>query len=173
MANKGRVKTDKALQPVADWDDADRMVREMGDLQTQVKQAEQSAKDDINETKADLAEKVKPLQEQIKGCVQTLEAFAVNRKADFKGNKSRKLNFGVVGWRKSTSISIKKTTLELIKKVFSKAKAAHFIHTKETVDKEALAKLTDKDLTSVGARRKVKDDFFVEPVLPEAVDYCG
>jgi hypothetical protein len=39
------------------------------------------------------------------------------------------------------------------------------------VDKEALAKLTEEQLTSVGARRKVKDVFFVEPSSQEAVDY--
>ena len=55
--------------------------------------------------------------------------------------------------------------------MFSKAKAAACIRVKESVDKEALAKLTDEQLADIGARRKEKDVFFVEPALPEAVDY--
>jgi len=40
------------------------------------------------------------------------------------------------------------------------------------VSKEALAKITDdKKLASVGARRREKDVFFVEPDITEAVKY--
>jgi phage host-nuclease inhibitor protein Gam len=137
----------------------------------QIKQAEETAKDDINEIKAELAEKVKPLQEEIKLKVRSLEAFAALHKNDFGKKRSRKLNFGILGWRKSTSISIKKNTLELIKQVFTNAKQKMCIRVKESVDKEALAKLTEEQLASVGARRKEKDVFFVEPSSQEAVDY--
>jgi RNase H-fold protein (predicted Holliday junction resolvase) len=44
------------------------------------------------------------------------------------------------------------------------------IRIKESVDKEALAKLTDERLSIVKARRKSKDAFFVEPTLTEAAD---
>jgi len=155
---------------VEDWGQADNLVREIGDLQLKIKQAEASAKDRIDEIKAELAECVKPFCENIDLNVRSLEAFSAGRKKDFGGKKSRKLNFGILGWRQSSSVKTKKNTLELIKEGFSKAKAAVFIRVKENVDKEALAKLTDEQLAGVGARRKVRDDFFVEPFKPEAVD---
>ena len=171
MARK--VKSDKPiLRPVPDWNHADEFVRRIGDLQMQINQAEETAKDNINEIKADLAEKVKPIQETIKLYVRSLEAFAVLHTKEFGKKRSRKLNFGILGWRKSTSISIKKNTVEIIKRVFAKAQQKFYIRVKESVDKEALAKLTDEQLASVGARRKEKDVFFVEPALQEAVDYC-
>ena len=168
-----RIKSDKpVLIPISDWLRADDHVWQIGNLQTQIGQAEETAKDDINKVKAELAEKVKPLQEEIQLHVRSLEAFAATHKEDFKKQRSRKLSFGILGWRKSTSISIKKNTLEEIKFLFTRAKQAMCIRIKESVDKEALAKLTDEQLTSVGARRKEKDVFFVEPSFQEAVDYC-
>jgi len=173
MAKK-RVKSDKPLlRPVPDWQHADDFVRRIGDLQMQINEAEHKAKDDIDEVKSELAEKTQPLQEQIELYYQSLEAFCATRKDDFGKNRSRKLNFGILGWRKSTSIKIKKNTLELIKQIFSKKKAAVYIRIKESIDKEALAKLTDEKLAGVGARREEKDVFFVEPNLPEAVDYIS
>jgi len=167
-----RVKLPKGVLTVGSWEKADDYIREIGDLQLLIKAAEEKANDDINETRAELAGTVKPCQEAIKLYARSLEAFATANKGDFKNSQSRKLNFGCLGWRKSkAAISVKKTTLDLIKKVFSKARAAGFIHTKETVDKEALARLTDGQLAKVGATRKHKEVFFVDPDLPEAVDY--
>lgn len=167
-----RLKSDKpAIIQFEHWGDANEHVRRVGDLTMKITAAEHKAADDINEAKACLEIAVKPLQQEIDTYIRSLEAFAAAHKDDFGKERSKKLNFGLLGWRKSTSVTIKKTTLEKIKEVFAKAKAAMCIITKETVSKEALAKLTDEELASVGARREVKDDFFVEPDLPEAVDY--
>lgn len=172
MAKK-RVKSDKqATLAIADWQKADEYVRIIGELQMQITQTEQTATDDINDVKLKLAEEVEPRQAAIKLYIRSLEAFCETHRLDFKKKRSRKLNFGLLGWRYSTSIKTKKNTLERIKKVFSKAKAAAYIRVKEMVDKETLAKLTDGQLASVGARREEKDVFFVEPDLPEAVDYA-
>ncbi len=171
MAKK-RAKSDKqATLQIADWQKADEYVRIIGDLQMQITQAERTAADDINEVKLKLAEEVEPRQAAIKLHLRSLEAFCETHRPDFKKKRSRKLNFGTLGWRHSISIRTKKNTLERIKKVLSRAKALACIRVKEAVDKEALAKLTDGQLASVGARREEKDVFFVEPDLPEAVDY--
>jgi len=172
LAKNRRVKLDKpAIIEIRDWEHADTNLREIGDNQLAVRQAEDMAKTKIDEAKAELAVDTKPRKELINQITRSLEAFAVAHKADFKKTRSRKLNFGILGWRKTTSIKIKKTTLELIKEFFTPSKKRVCIRIKETVDKEALSKLTDEELASVKARRKVKDDFFVEPELPEAVDY--
>jgi len=170
-----RIKSDKVnLAAIENWQQADEAVREIADLQTKIQQAQAKAADDINEAKSELAETIKPAQEQIKQITSSIEAFALGRKAEFGKQKSRKLNFGVIGWRKSSSVAIKKTkvTIELIKKLYSAAKAKTFLHIKETVDKEALKKLDDEQLAEVGAKRDNKEIFFVEPAMPEAVDYC-
>jgi phage host-nuclease inhibitor protein Gam len=88
-----------------------------------------------------------------------LGAFAEYNKEDlFRDRKSVQLSFGVFGYRKSTVISVKKTTLELLKKLG----LAGCVRVKEEPDKEAMAGLDDDTLSQVDAVRKVKDDFFCE-----------
>ena len=168
---KKRVKSDKKLPPIRDWAEADRYVRCIGEFQQNITTAEQKAKQQIDVIKSNLADEVAPCHAVIKATAESIEHFAESHKTDFGSQKSRKLNFGLVGWRKSTFIKIKKTTLSLIKELFTGAKAKMCIHTKETVNKEALAKLTDEQLASVSARREEKDVFFVEPDLTRAADY--
>jgi phage host-nuclease inhibitor protein Gam len=172
MAKKSnRVKSDNKLIAVTGWRHADELLRQMAKAQLTIQAAESEATETVNEARACLAIAAKPHHEQIKTLTLSLEAFAAHHRADFGDKKSRDLTFGVLGWRLSTSIRVKKdATLELLKQVF-KRKAKPFIHVKETPDKEAMAKLTDEQLAAVKARRVVKDDFFVEPKLPEAVDY--
>ncbi len=167
-----RVKPDKpVLIPVPNWDHTDQYVRRIGDLTLKINHAQATAKDKIDEIKRELADEVKSLQADIQLYTRSVEVFAVIHNTEFGKQRSKKLNYGTIGWRKSTSTIIKKNTLELIKQFFSKAQAAIYIHTKESVDKDALAKLTDEQLAGIGARRKVKDDFFVDPAIPEAVNY--
>ena len=174
MAKKKREKSDKALLIlIPNWAHADVQVQRVGALQSQIEKLEMKAGEKIDKVKEDLQAAVESLQRDIQLHVDSIEAFAGAHKEDFGAARSRKGQFGVVGWRKSTSISIKKdTTLERIKELFSKEDRKSCIIVKETVSKEALAKITDdKKLASVGARRREKDVFFVEPDITEAVKY--
>lgn len=176
MAKKTkRVKTTKPDPlPIDDWQHADDFLRQIGDIDLEIANAQAQAKEVIDATNKELADTIKPMQGKIKHLTESLQAFAVNYKDEFKKVRSRTLNFGVLGWRRSTSIRIKKDqTLELIKKLFSRARAKALITVKESPDKNALAKLKDEDLAGIEARRVVKDEFFVEPSIPEAVDYGG
>jgi phage host-nuclease inhibitor protein Gam len=166
-----RVKSDRSIIPVEGWRAADGLLRKVGDLQLEIEAAQAVAKVDADKAKAILAETVDPLKEEIKKITRSLEAFAVNNRNDFSGAKSKKLGFGRIGWRKSTSIGTKKDTLELIKEMLRGAKKMMCITIKESVSKDGLAKLTDEELAAVGARWKVKDDFFVEPELPQAAEH--
>jgi phage host-nuclease inhibitor protein Gam len=76
----------------------------------------------------------------------------------FKDRKSVDLSFGTFGYRKSTSISVKRTTLDLLKDLH----LDKFIRLKEEPDKDAMAVMTDEELAQVDAVRKVKDAFFCE-----------
>jgi phage host-nuclease inhibitor protein Gam len=162
-----RLKKKATAIAIADWNQADTYLRRIGDATTEIAQLEADAKAAIDDAKADLAKNVNPLKEEIDVLVRSLEAFSAAHQEDFGEARSRKLNFGILGWRKSTSISTKKSTLEKIKEVF-RTKAAQFLRIKEEVDKDALAKLTDEQLKAIDARREPRDVFYVEPSIPEA-----
>lgn len=165
-----RIKSQAGAAPIITWQQAEQAVREIGDLQLSINASEASCKKQIDQAKACLTIATKPTQRQIKELTRRLEAFAAQHRTEFGKRQSKKLIFGTLGWRKSVVISVAKTTLEKIKQVFSK-RASRYIHVKESVDKEALAKLMDEQLASISARRKRKEVFFVEPDIPEAVDY--
>jgi len=171
MAGK-RVRSDNTLAPqIHTWQEADSALKRIGVLQSKIEILERETQDKINILKESLKNKVVAHQERISLHLASLETFSgVNRK-DFGKKRSRKLNFGTLGWRKSSVLSTKKTTLGLIKKIFGKAAGKNYIHTKETPNKEALAKLTDGQLATLGARREEKDVFFAEPDLNRAADY--
>jgi hypothetical protein len=66
------------------------------------------------------------------------------------------LAFGSFGFRKPASISVKKTTLELLKKL----KLGKYIRMEEEPDKEAMFNMDDDALAQADAARKIKDVFF-------------
>jgi len=166
-----RAKSNQSLLSIESFEQADTILRDIGDLQMQIKQAEATAKDAIDEAKELLAEITKPLTEEIKNKVKSLEAFCLHHKKDFAEQKSKKLNYGTLGWRLSTSIITSRDTIKYIKEEFSGRQIDELVRIKETVNKEALAKLTEEQLADIEAQRVRKDVFFAEPDLPKAVDY--
>ena len=148
--NIGKIKT---------LEDADLALKEIGLLEHELEAIDGEANKKIAEIKADCAKQGEGLRKRITDLSALLGAFAeYNREELFKDRKSQKLSFGEFGYRKSTSISVKKTTLELLKKL----KLVRYIRIKEQIDKDLMAEMTDESLAQVDAVRKVKDSFFCE-----------
>lgn len=148
--NIGKIKT---------LEDADLALKEIGLLEHELEAIDGEANKKIAEIKADCAKQGEGLRKRITDLSALLGAFAeYNREELFKDRKSQKLSFGEFGYRKSTSISVKKTTLELLKKL----KLVRYIRIKEEIDKDLMAEMTDESLAQVDAVRKVKDSFFCE-----------
>ena len=148
--NIGKIKT---------LEDANLALKEIGLLEHELEAIDGEANKKIAEIKADCAKQGEGLRKRITDLSALLGAFAeYNREELFKDRKSQKLSFGEFGYRKSTSISVKKTTLELLKKL----KLVRYIRIKEEIDKDLMAEMTDESLAQVDAVRKVKDSFFCE-----------
>jgi phage host-nuclease inhibitor protein Gam len=140
-------------------DQANLVLKEIGILERELESIDSDAHKQIAEIKEDAAKKGEGIRKRISDDSQLLSAFAAYNKGDlFKEKKTVQLSFGIFGYRKSTSINVKKTTLELLKKL----KLTRCIRVKEEPDKEAMADLDDETLSQVDSVRKVKDDFFCE-----------
>ena len=148
--NIGKIKT---------LEDANLALKEIGLLEHELEAIDGEANKKIAEIKADCAKQGEGLRKRITDLSALLGAFAeYNREELFKDRKSQKLSFGEFGYRKSTSISVKKTTLELLKKLH----LTKYIRIKEEPDKDLMAEMSDESLTQVDAVRKVKDVFFCQ-----------
>lgn len=161
MAKRVKVKDD--LYVILSTQRADTHIGKIGILEREKEQLQIEADNQIATIKANLKKYLADRDTKIQKHIRSLKHFSQSYPEIFSKKRSIKLTLGVMGFRKSTKISIsKKTTLQKIKDVF-KSKAPQYLHIKESPDKEALAKLTDEQLTSVDARRVVTDDFYAEP----------
>ncbi len=145
-------------------EDVNIALRDIGLAEKELEAIDAKAAKEIAEIKTRAAKDGEELRKQIAETSAKIAAYAEYNKAElFKDKKSVELSFGLFGYRKSTKISVKKTTLELLKKLgFTGC-----IRLKEECDKDAMANLNDEDLAKVDACRKITNDFFCEANLEE------
>lgn len=147
------------LGKIETLDQANFVLKEIGILENELESIDNEAHKQIADIKSDAAKQGEVIRKRIVEASARLSAFAsYNRDELFKDKKSVQLSFGHFGYRRSTSISVKKTTLELLKKL----NLHNYILVKEEPSKELMAGLDDETLAQVDAVRKVKDDFFCE-----------
>ncbi|MBW2559435.1 MAG: host-nuclease inhibitor Gam family protein [Deltaproteobacteria bacterium] len=109
MAKKSnRVKSDNKLIAITGWHHADELLRDIADAQLAIQAAEAEAAQGIAEAMSVLADASKPHHDRIKVITLSLEAFATSSRHDFEGKKSKDLTFGILGWRLSKSVRVKK-----------------------------------------------------------------
>jgi len=153
----GRLKP--SVGKIETLEDANLVLKEIGLLEREIESIDSEAHKQIAEIKAEAEKQGKPVRKRITDLAALLGAFAEYNKGEiFKDKKTVTLSFGCFGYRKTTAISVKKTTVELLKKMG----LCQYVRVKEEPDKEAMAALDDEALSQVDAVRKVKDDFFLE-----------
>lgn len=145
-------------------DDVNLALRDIGLMEKELDAIDAKAAKDIAEIKTKAAKDGEELRKEIATTAAKIQAYAEYNKAElFKDKKSVDLSFGKIGFRQSTKISVKKTTLELLKKLGFKS----CVRIKEECDKDAMGNMTDEELKSVDAARKVSNDFFCEANMEE------
>ncbi len=161
MAKRTKSKTD--LIQIETFDQADKLLKRASELQASIDQANNELTAMIDQLKSHTKDTVGPLQLEIDKITKSLQAYCTANKQEFGNAQSKKLNHGKLGWRRSSSITVRNDTLDLIKQLFKPALKKVCIVVKETVSKDALADLTDDQLTDINARRNHKNIFFIEP----------
>lgn len=165
MGKSQRLKV-KVLK-LQDLDGVDRALCEIGKLQILTEKLEGDAQIEINKIKTRVVDESAKLRARIADLTEHVAAFAEYKREElFKKQKTMKIVFGIFGFRQSTKIKTKKTTVLLLKTLG----LAKYIRIKEEPNKEAMAELDDKTLLSVGAKRDVKDEFFLEPDREKIAD---
>lgn len=138
-------------------------LKEIGKCEMALEMIDADAEKRIMKTRQEAANAGGHLREEITRLSGQIGSYAQYNKDLFKERRSLPLSWGEFGFRKSTKIRTKKTTLELLKKLGLKK----FIRTKESVNKVAMKDLDDATLRQVDAVRKVIDDFFCEAYREE------
>lgn len=154
-----RSKPQTEIQKITSLSDADSVLHQIADLKANVRKAQADADIEVNAVKEKLADQVRPMLEQIESLEKSLNVYSeYNRSELFGDKKTIELQFGLFGYRQSTSVSVKKTTLELLQKHgFDEA-----ISIKPTVNKEIMRSWSTERLALVDATLVVEDKFWIE-----------
>ena len=154
-ATRKRIETP---QQIKNLDEANLALAEIGGLHLKLEAIDGKANERIGEIKEKAAKAGEDARNRIQELDSALVLFAEYNKAElFKDKKTVPLSYGNIGFRLSTKVTVKKTTLELLRKLFPKG-----LRIKEEINKDELKTWDDSQLAQVDAAKTEQDTFFYE-----------
>ncbi len=146
------------------WEEVDAALREITEAELTLGDIEAEMNRQIIGAKKVAEQESKPYTDRIKKLERDLKEFVTNHRDELGKAKTKVLNYGSVGFRLSTVVSLPKSkekVAEIIKKIKAR-KLKDCIVTEEKVSKENLKKLGESVVTAVGATWKQTDEFGYE-----------
>lgn len=151
-----RIETEPLLKS---WDDVDLHLKEIAECEIAIERIEADMNEKIQDIKLGSEMSAKPLKDRIDALGKEIKAFVELNRGEIKG-KTKVMNFGKTGFRKSTKIIIK--SVQAILKALRARKMEDCIIVKESVNKDRLVEYPDEIIAAVGAGKKVEDVFWYE-----------
>ena len=157
-------KKPKAIMTISDLKEADAALAQIAALDRDLTRIKADLNERIDQAKADAEAESAPLQLKIKSIEGGLQAFAVDQKKTlFADRRSKALDYGTIGFRKSTKIKLQpRTSWKMVLERIKEFAFFEAIRTKEDVNREELATWPDEKLAIVCTRRVEKDQFWYE-----------
>ncbi|GAB6124303.1 host-nuclease inhibitor Gam family protein [Humidesulfovibrio idahonensis] len=154
---------------IGDLPQADEALRKLAEITREQALIEQGLNEQIDQLKAAAKLQLEPLTASRKRLEDALAVFGTLKKDELFGVKrSLDLTFGVIGFRKATSLRLlAKHTWTMVLKRLQDLGLSEGIRTKLEVDKDELRGWPDTRLETVGVRRESTDEFFIEPKQEE------
>lgn len=152
------------IQPIRSIEEANDALREVGELKRITTDIENRLNDDIAALKASAAEEAAPHNTRRTSLENGLLAFAEIKKNEiFSDRRSLKLDYGELGYRRSTELgTIKGFTWKVVLGKLKELAFREAIRTKEEPDKDIMSQWPDERLALVGVERREKDAFWFE-----------
>lgn len=155
----------QGVVPYKNWEEADEGLRVIGEAQREIEKINHAMQEKIDNAKEEAAAAAAPYQTVIKESEQRLKKFAEGATDDMDGKKSRELNYGFLGFRKSTKLTLPRgarLVAEIIAKLRKRGMTDCIITPPEKINKDALKKYPANDVIEVGAGLDVQDTFWYE-----------
>lgn len=150
--------------PIQSLDECNKRLGQIAALQRDLAGVDETLNTNIDRAKALAHEQSQPFKDQLTLLENSLIAYAEYQKLSlFKDKKSIELLAGDFGYRKSTSIKPKrgKKVADIIKTIKT-MQLKTGLKTTLALDKDAMRKWTDKQLSIVGAKREETEKFWYE-----------
>ncbi len=143
----------------------DRSIRRIGQIDSLVRTHEAKFQQIVDKEKERLVSNTSGLMEEKKRLEKDIQDFAEYYMDRFEGKKSRKLNFGLIGFRKTTKlVTVKGWTWNRVVGKLEELKLFVFLKIHKSVDKEAVKNSgrTEQELKTWGVQIETEDEFFYE-----------
>ncbi len=157
-------------QGILSWEDVDRALIEIARAEIEIAKIEGDMNIEINGIKERADRDCAPRRARIEELGKALKAFAELNRPDFGKQKSRKLTFGTLGWRASTSIQVKTALVDHIIGNLRKLGMEDCVKVSETVNKEVLSTYPEDKIIASGATLKKSNTFWYETDKAELAD---
>ncbi len=136
---------------IRSWDDVDTAIRFVARLDLDIEDKENEMNAVITDVQARLGPRIKDLKEQRHALEERLLSFAAKHRDDFGAKKSKKFNFGTIGFSKIASkVKLLLDELQVIANLKKLGLATGVVKVKETVDKNALQLIAPEKREKVG-----------------------
>lgn len=168
-----RAKPQQLIAPIGSLEDADKALAEIAEIDRIIEAANNRMNEDIDSLKKETQAIIAPHVERKEALGAGLYNFAELHKIDlFAKKKSRELDFGTIGYRKTSALELMKkisTSWKVVLERIKENKLLEAVRIKEEVDKETMSKWPSERLELVGVKREEKDEFYYE-TKQEAVE---
>lgn len=149
---------------IKNWEEVDAALREIAEAELALGDIEAELNRQIIGAKKVAEQESKPYADRSSKLERDVKEFVTDHRDELGKAKSRSLNFGEVGFRLSTTISVPKAK-EKVAGIVRRLKARQMtdcIIVKEKISKDALRKYGEDTVNAVGATWKQKDTFGYE-----------
>lgn len=151
-----RIETPRQIKNL---DEANLALAEIGSCRIKLEAIDGTASEQIGRIKEQAAKEGEESRSRIQALESALALYAEYNKAElFRDKKTVSLSYGNIGYRLSTKVHVKRSTVELLKKLFG----GKGLRIKEEVDKDELKSWDEADLVQVDAAKTEQDTFFYE-----------
>ena len=154
------------LPKLGSWEEVNQALAVIGDNQRSIEAIEARMQEAIDEAKSQAEVSARIYIENNGKLERQIRAYAESHREDMEGKKTKILNFGSVGFRKSTKIILPKKgpkLEEVIRPLLHRGMADCVKQSDPTVDKNALGRYPTEDIVGVGVGITVDDIFWYEP----------
>lgn len=141
------------------WEDIDKALLEVGKLKERIEEIEKEYSKKIMALQEEEVSKKSGLQALARFLLKSMEEFCETHREEIKG-KSRRLEHGVVGFRRSTMIKV--DDMEKTVKALELRGMKELLIIHKVADRNALRRLSDEDLKKIFAKRVIAERFFAE-----------
>ncbi|MDQ7789927.1 MAG: host-nuclease inhibitor Gam family protein [Eubacteriales bacterium] len=147
------------------WDEVNLNLKEIGECELAVEKIEAALNEKISDLKLEATDKAKSHQQRIKKLELELKEFVETHRDDLGNKKTKVLDFGKLGFRKSTKIKLPRAAnklAEIINKLKVFGMTDCVVQPPAKVDKDSLKKYPVNEIVRVGANVEVDDVFWYE-----------